>query len=429
MLDRSTPPPAQPLTPVKLPTYRVTQLSNGLPVYLLSHGAVEVVEVQMVFRAGTALQPSSGVARYTAAMVAEGTRRYNSLQLAQLLDGHGAWLNQDVDEETIAFKLATVSPRLAETLPLLAEVLLHPTFPEDEWDKMKRRSLARLAVNEQKTNFLARRHFGALLYGPQHPYGATTRREDLQRLSCEQLLSYHHEYLYPGNAYLTVVGRFAEAEVLAQLEKQFGALPIAPGVGETSAAATTQAAGQHGRHHFEKPGLQSTVRLGQLCVARSHPDYYRLDVVNTILGGYFGSRLMKNIREEKGYTYGIGSGLAALKHGGYFIVQADTGNEYVEAVITEVKQEVKRLIEAGVASDELQLVKNYLLGRAISQRETPFQLADLLRYALTHDLSFEQLDRRSELLQSIQPHEISHLAEKHLQPSSWLEVVVGAKPS
>ncbi len=425
MLNRTSPPPAQALSPVKLPTFQRRELSNGLPVYLLPFGSVEVAEVQMVFRAGSALQPASGVARYTARMMSEGTRQFSSLALAQQLDGHGAWLNQDVDEDSFAFKLATVSDKLTETLPLLSEVILAPTFPADEWDKMKQRSLETLAVNEEKTSFLARRHFNALLYGAGHPYGSSTLREDLERITREQLQAYHQEYLYLGNAYLAVVGRFDEAAVLGLLEDHFGKVSLASGVEETSAAVTAQAENNLGRHHIAKEGMQSTVRLGHLAVARSHPDFYRLSVVNTLLGGYFGSRLMKNIREEKGFTYGIGSGLAALKHDGFFIIQADTGNEYVEPLIKEVKIEMRRLAESGVDAAELDLVKNYLLGKAISQRETPFQLSDTLRYALSHGLSFEQLDRRFEVIQSMEVDEVAFLAKKYFKPDEMLEVVVG----
>lgn len=413
------------MQPIPLPSYQAVRLSNGLPVYLLPYGAADVVEVQVVYRAGTAMQPASGVARYTARNLTEGTAQYNSLQLAQQLDGHGAWLNQDLDEDSLALKLATVTPKLAETLPLLAEVVLRPTFPAEEWEKMQRRSLATMAVNEQKTNFLARRHFNALLYGAQHPYGASIHRADLERITRDQLHAYYQEYLFLGNAYLAVVGRYDEATLLPLLEQHFGQQSLASPVQETSSALTAQGTHQLGRHHLTKQGPQSTVRLGHLAVARSHPDYYRLSLVNTILGGFFGSRLMKNIREEKGYTYGIGSGLAALKHGGYFIIQADTGNEYVEPLINEVKHEIHQLIKDGISPDELDLVKNYLLGKAISQRETPFQMGDILRHALSHGLSFEQLDRRFTVIQSVQPDEVAYLAQKYLRPDEMLEVVVG----
>ena len=126
--------------------------------------------------------------------------------------------------------------KLADTLPLLAEVVLSPTFPESEWQKMQRRSLETMAVNEQKTNFLARRHFNALLYGANHPYGASTQKEDIERLTTDQLMAYHQEYLYLGNAYLAVVGRFDEKELMPLLEQHFGRYPLAPSVKETSAA-------------------------------------------------------------------------------------------------------------------------------------------------------------------------------------------------
>lgn len=424
-LDRATPPSAQPLAAIHLPPYHTRTLRNGLPVYLLPFGSSDVVEVQVVFHAGTALQPAPGVSSRTARMMMEGTARYSSLALAQQFDGHGAWLGYELEEEALALKIDTVTAKLPEVLPLLAEVVLHPTFPEDEWRQMQRRDLEKLAVNEQKTAFLARRHFNRLLYGADHPYGASAGRAEQEALTRDQLVAYHRTQLHVGNAYLIAAGRFDEAALLDQLERVFGQQPRQAASARSSQAAQRNSQPSQGRHHFERPGMQATVRMGHLAMPRAHPDFHRMTVVNTILGGYFGSRLMKNIREEKGYTYGIGSAWFAHKHSGAFVIQADTGVEYVEPLIEEVKGEIHRLAQEGVSAEELTLVKNYLIGRSLSQRETAFQLGDLLRYARMHDLGFDALDRKFEVLQAMQPEEIAPLVRRYLQPDALLEVVVG----
>jgi zinc protease len=426
MLDRRTPPAAQPLAPVRLPDYQSETLSNGLPVYLLPFGNTEVVEVQVVFRAGTALQPAPGVASRTARLMLEGTAQYDSLALAQLLDGHGAWLHHEVEEEALAFKLDTVTTQLAKVIPLLAEVVLAPSLPEEEWTQMQARDLGELAVNEQKTSYLARRRFGQLLYGADHPYGASVDRAALEAISLSQLRAYQQEQLQLGNAYLTVIGQFESAVVLTQLDQALGQASFAPASQQPSQAEQRNPLATVGRQRIERPGMQATVRMGHLGLPRSHPDFYRLTVVNTILGGYFGSRLMKNIREEKGYTYGIYSAWAALKHGGHLVIQADTGTEYVESLIEEVKREIRRLGEEGVQAAELDLVKNYLLGRNLSQRETAFQLGDLMRHAFMHELSFAEIDRRFDVIQAMQPDEVAPLVRTYFKPADLLEVVVGS---
>jgi predicted Zn-dependent peptidase len=247
----------------------------------------------------------------------------------------------------------------------------------------------------------------------------------LEALTHEALVSYHQQWLQPDNAYLIVVGQFDQEQVLAELTQYFGHLPLTEPPAQPSTAQAMLPLATSGRHHVARPGVQATVRLGHLAMPRTHPDFYRMTVVNTILGGYFGSRLMKNIREEKGYTYGIGSAWFSYKHSGAFVIQADTGNEYVEDLIKEVKHEISRLAETGVSPDELNLVKNYLVGRNLSQRETAFQLGDTLRYALFHGMSFAELDRRFAVIEAMQPEEIAPLVQQYLKPEDLLEVVVG----
>jgi len=426
MLDRKLAPPAQPLNPVHLPSYKVRHLDNGMEVCLLPFGVAEIVEVQVVFEGGYSRQPASGVARYTAANMTEGTAAYTSLQLAQELDGRGAWINYEVDEDVCAFKLATVSGRLSETLPLLFEALFRPTFPQEEFEQMKARTLQKLEVSEQKTSYQARRLFGNLLFGNDHPYGASAGREEVAALTREQLIAYHKAIFHPGNAYIAIVGKFDEQAVMQAFEANLASFSREPVTETLPSKATQSFSPQKGRHHMHIDGLQSTVRLGHLGVKRSHPDFYQMGVVNTLFGGYFGSRLMHNIREEKGYTYGIGSGWASFRHAGIWIIQCDTGNEYVEAVIEEVYKELELLRTKGVEQAELELVKNYLLGQGIRQRETPFQLGDTLRFSRATGISFEEIDRRFEVIQAMQPEEVGPLASKYFQPDQMLEVVAGA---
>lgn len=425
MLDRTLAPEGKPLHNTALPSYHSLTLSNGLPVYLLPHGTVDVVEAQLVFRAGKGFQPQPGVARYTARNLSEGTARRSSLEIAQLLDGYGAWLSNEVDESSIALKLATTTRNLPHTLPLLREILTEPSFPEDEFVKMKQRSAQRLATDARKTSWLAKRLFGRLMYGDAHPYGVTFGMEHLETLELEMLREYHRRYLHAGNAFLTVTGRYDEQPLLRLLEAEFGQLdrPAAPG-GESAAAQAP--ARQTGRHWAPHEGMQASLRLGHAGMPRQHPDYYAMTVVNTILGGYFGSRLMKNIREEKGYTYGIYSAWMSMHHDGYFMVQTDVGTAYIEPAIAEVRREMQHLIEAGVGTEELQLVKNYLIGRSVGQRETAFQMSDVLRYSLAYGLPFEELDRRFDVIREIQPAEVQRLAQEWLRPDGLLEVVAGS---
>jgi len=425
LLDRYTPPAAGPLKKVSLPPYEQTALDNGLPVYLLPYGTAEVVQLQMVYRAGTGYQPRAGLASYTARMMQEGTRRHSSLEIAQKLDEYGAWLGNDTTEQALAMTLTTLSSHLEKVLPLFQEVLESPAFPEREFDLMKARNLQKLQVQEMKTSFQARRYFGHYLFGKNHPYGMHLGREELMTLDLPQIIQYYQQYVHAGNAALLVVGNFEEAPLMQQLNQLFGQQPMPDTPAPVSQVLRAGLVSQNGRRYHQLPGMQATLRLGHLGFRREHPDYYPMQVVNTILGGYFGSRLMKNIREEKGYTYGIYSAWVSLKYHGFLVVQTDVGNEYIEATISEVKKEMQALRQQPVPPDELELVKNYLLGKSISQRETPFQMAEILRASVMNGISFEEMDRKFEIFQQISAEDILALSQKYLQPDSLLEVVVG----
>ncbi|MEM7370813.1 MAG: pitrilysin family protein [Bacteroidota bacterium] len=425
ILDRSSPPRGGILNKIPLPTYEIHTLSNGISVYLLPFGSVEVVEVQAIFRAGKVFQPEIGVASYAASNMREGTASYSSLQLAQLLDGYGAWLNHSVGEEDLAFKLATVSKHLSATLPLLKEVIMTPTFPKDEFAKMKARALQKMSVNEEKTSYLAGRNFKHQMYGTAHPYGMHLGRAELTDLSLDQLVAYHEQYLQPGNFCLTVVGNYDKEKILTLLEQTFGTLSSGQENLQNSPAGSIPIHTEFGTSYLLKAGMQASLRLGHPGIKRKHPDFDRMLVVNTLLGGFFGSRLMKNIREAKGYTYGIYSGWISMKQAGHFVVQSEVGNEYIHPTIQEIKLEMRKLMEEGATEEELQLVKNYLLGRSVSQRETLFQIGDILRFSIVNEISFDEIDRKFDIIQHMQPHEVGELASKYFKPDKMVEVIVG----
>jgi zinc protease len=427
-LNRHTPPQAGPLTALRLPPYESHRLSNGLAVYLLPYGKTEVVELQWIFRAGKNYQSLSGLGNYTLRNMQEGTAAYTGLELAQQLDQYGAWLSHYTGEEISTLSLATVTKQLTHTLPILKEVLLHPQFPEQEFDRMKTRSLQNLEVKSQKTTYQARRKFGHLLFGAEHPYGRHFGREEVAALQLRDLVDFHQAYLYPGNSMLAVTGKFDRDVLLERLEEEFGSLSMqsAP---ELKSMATKELQTDIQRLHLFREGPQSTIRVGHLGIPREHEDFDGMRVVTTLLGGFFGSRLMKKIRVEKGYTYGIYASWAGMKHQGYLVAQTDVANQYVEPTLAAIRDEMEKLRQEPPSQEELQLVKNYLIGQSINQRETPFQMGEILRYSLGSGTSFEELDRRFAVIQEITPEQIRELAHRWFQPQDMLEVVCGGEVS
>jgi len=322
--------------------------------------------------------------------------------------------------------LTSLERHLPHTLPLLQEVLLAPAFPEEEFLNMKTRNMQKLQVESKRKTFIARREFGHLLFGAEHPSGAHLGIKELKQLQLTDLHAFYQKHLQPGNWFLTVVGRFDEENVLAQLDELFGKLDLTPAAGMKSRAITAPILNGKGRHVFQESGMQSAVTVGHIGFNRSHPDYDGMNFINTLFGGFFGSRLMKNIREDKGYTYGIRSGWVSGLHTGYFIISSQVGNEYAENTIEEIQKEMRRLRVELCTEEEMNLVKNYMLGSSISQRETPFQLGSLIRFSVIHDMDFDRLNQKDANILNLTTHDVLRLASTHFKPDDLLEIICGS---
>ncbi|WNJ16344.1 pitrilysin family protein [Pontibacter sp. G13] len=425
MIDRSVRPTSQPFRVSNLPPFESRKLDNGIPVYLMQFGQSDVVDVQAIIGSGKSHQNKTGQASWMMKSLLEGTTSWSSLQIAQQLDGLGAWLNPSTSEDSMTLKLATTTTNFSKVLPIFKEVLLSPTFPRKEFQDMQKRAIDRQRVSEQKTSTQASRHFGKLLFGDGHPYGSYMGTDELKALSLEDLRTFHRNHVYPGNIKLAVVGKFDSKAIMKMLNTQFGGLSIQAYPKLEEVGHLDEFAANLGRHSFKLGNLQSSIQVGHLGMKRTHDDYYPMQVVNTVLGGYYGSRLMKSIREEKGYTYGIYSGWMGLKQGGALLVSTDVANEYVGDTLNLIKIELDRLRNDLMDESELGLVKNYLLGQSINKRETPFQLGDLLMFSLVHDISFGEMDRKYEVIQNMTPQLVLDMAQKHLKPDQLLEVIVG----
>lgn len=430
MLDRKLPPPAAALEKIHFPRVRTTSLSNGVQVYLLQFGTQSIVELSALFPAGKSFEPAPSVSGFTAKMIQEGTRHHNSLEYARAMDRFGAFVHVESGYESASVGLTSLAKHLHATIPLWAEMLLEPAFPADELEKLRERTLQHLDVEQQKTGYIARKEFNRLLFGEHHPYGAHSDKPDIQAIELAQLQAFHASHFHAANASVIATGRFDEDQLVALLEATIGQQHLSDPSSKVALTGSKTiwdaAVPATGLHYFEKAdSMQATLRVGHRAFARSHPDYYPMQVVNTVLGGYFGSRLMKNIREEKGYTYGISSAWLAMKYDGFFVVQTDVGNAYIEATLAETNKEIRLLIDKGVTDTELDLVRNYMLGRSATHRETPMQLLGLIQNALVNDFPLEEMDRKHDVVMALRREDIQRLAAQYLHPDQILEVVCG----
>ena len=427
--DRTAAPAVLPINKVQFPKIEQLQLSNGTPVYLIQYGGQDIIDLRLVInKGGKSFETHSGLAGMTSKMLTEGTKNHTGYQLAQQLDEYGAFLHPDSGYEAASFHLTCLEKHLPNVLPLVEEVMVSPTFPEDEFVKLKERTIHQLEVEEQNTAFVARREFSKLMYGPDHPYGDVAGAETIKALKREWMVEFHERCYGPEHWSIVISGKFDQERLLENLETIFGKYDRTPKSGEPLVSKSENAPilSNSGLHYFEKAdSKQSTVRLGHLGFKREHPDFHKMQVVNTILGGYFGSRLMKNIREDKGFTYNIGSAWISFRYAGIFLIQTDVGNEYIKVTLEEIKKELNKLIEEGVTENELELVKNYILGRSISARETPSQINEIVSNYLIRNQGFDTLDEKFEIIQSITTADIKALTQKYFKPEDLLIVISG----
>lgn len=401
-------------------------LDSGLPVFLLGKGTVDLLRIEFVFQAGQVFEEQHLTASTTSAMLTEGTLRLDAVTLNDLIDSTGAALTHAADKETAGLVTVTLGRKLDEVMALTKEVLFAPSFPENEFRMLTDKRLQAFQTSRQKTSVIARESFYEALCGAMNPYGRITREEDYQALTTGNLHDFHNKHYAAGNMYVTVAGRYPE-QALPVLEKHFGAnvqdvwkkQPL-PSVKFITARPQ--------QFLIEVPGsVQSTVRVGWKGITRDHPDYHALQVATMILGGYFGSRLMRRIREEKGYTYGIQAVSGAFSGIGYITIMTDVANAYREETLDEIRKEIRKLQQEEVSADEMTLVRNHIMGEIARAFDGPFAVADTLRGVVDYNTGHDWFTRYADTVNTIQPDRIREIFNTYFCAGEAFEIIAGSR--
>lgn len=401
------------------------RLDNNLQVYLLHAGNQELVKIDFLFDAGNWYQSQALISSFTSSMLKEGSRNYTSAEIAGQIDFYGAHLQTHHDKDMAIVSLYTLNKYLDRVLPIIGDVILHPTFPEDELRVLKQSRKQKFVVNSEKVRYLAKKNFSTLIFGREHPYGRPTNLEAFDALQREQLIEFHRRNFSLSNCKIIVSGKIPN-DLPGLLQNVFGNQPIDPVV--KSVTEIREPAPLNGRVNFirKENAVQSSFRVGKVMFNKKHPDYFGFKVLNTLLGGYFGSRLMSNIREDKGYTYGIGSALVSLHNSGFFFITSETGSDVTQDALKEVYLEIERLQQDVVPGNELLLVKNYMFGNLMRAMDGAFARADVFRGLVEYDLNDDFYKNYVDVIRSISPDEIRQLAQTWLQKDSLIELTVGS---
>jgi zinc protease len=410
---------------LELPPYQKHVLRNGVEVYTIDLGKLDTLMVNWVFDAGNWFEEKNGVATATSALLKNGTSRRKAFDINEHFEYYGAYLSRATHHETADLTLHCLGKHVRELLPVVAELLTDSIYPREELDIYKKNSQQRLQISLKKSDFVAGRLIDATLYGRSHPYGKYSSPEDYQALEQEDLVAFYKKYYQQGRCRIFVAGKLPTG-IVAQLDEHFGALPLQPAVaGEPSPPHPIHPAKERKYDILNDPnGVQGSIRIARNFPNRHHPDFQKAQVLNNVFGGFFGSRLMTNIREDKGYTYGIYSYLVNNRQESAWMISTEAGKEVCAATIAEVYKEMYLLREEPVEEEELQIVRNFAIGTVLGDLDGPFHVASRWKSILLNGLDGNYFRESIRIVKTITPAELQELAVRYLDPAAFYEMVV-----
>jgi predicted Zn-dependent peptidase len=408
---------------VQLKPYEKFALDNGIQVYTIDAGAQDVLQIEWVFYAGNVFEKNNGIAHSTNNLLKNGTSGKTAFQINEHFDYYGAHCTRACYNETATVSLHTLSKHLKELLPVIREILTDSIFPESELEIFKQNSKQKLSVNLKKCDFVAGRLIDTYLFGKDHPYGKFLAAEDYDAITIEMIKKFYYDYYINGHCIIFVSGKIP-ADIQQQLNSQFGSLPLQiqkPVIEQHKIVSSEQ---KKFRIQNEENGVQGAIRIARLFPNRHHPDFKAATVLNALFGGFFGSRLMSNIREDKGYTYGISSYLQNYIEQSAWMISTEAGKDVCEATIEEVYKEMKILKEELVDEEELLLVKNYLIGGILGDLDGPFQIIARWKNIILNNLDEKYFYDSINVIKTVTAEELKELANKYFKEEEFYELVV-----
>jgi predicted Zn-dependent peptidase len=407
---------------IHLKPYTLFLLSNGAPVYYINDGAEEVLMIEFVFKAGNSYENKNGVAASTNYLIKNGTSTKTAFEITDFFEYYGAFLSHSCYNETASITVHCLSKHLKELLPLIREIITDAVFPQNELDIFQQNSIQRLSVNLLKCDFVANRLIDEYLYGAKNPYGRVSNKEDIEALTREDLTVFYKQFYTSASCNIFCAGKLP-ADFESILDQYFGDLNLNQNL-PTIMHKREPALQKKYRVDLDEKGVQGAIRIAQPFPNRHHPDFKKVMVLNTLFGGYFGSRLMSNIREEKGYTYGISSYIQNHIKDSAWVISTEAGKEVCEATIEEIYKEMELLRNEPVDEEELLLVKNYLMGLNLGYVDGPFHAISRWKNLILNDLDEHFFYDSINTIKTITSGELLQLSNKYLLPEQFYELLV-----
>ncbi len=399
-------------------------LKNGIAVHLIKGGTQEVTKIDFVFPAGVVQSSKALVASFTNVLMQEGTKSYSAFDVAEKMDYYGAYLGQSTNYHHAQITLYALTKYLPQVLPVLEEILKCPSFNQHEFDVHLAKKKQDHQVESEKVKTLAFRKTQEVLFGTGHIYGRVAKRNHYDEIQLADIKEFHKKQ-YASNLCTILIAGQPGDEIESLLNTHFGGNDWSNSTVENQDLPQINSH-KDSFHLVEKENaMQSAIRISRTCVTKEHEDYHGLLVLNTLLGGYFGSRLMNNLREEKGLTYGISSYLVSYLKKGVLGIATEVVAEKRDLAVKEVFVEMKKLREELVGEEEMSRVKNYMLGDLMRNLDGPFSISDAYRGLLGFDLDIDYYKKFEQAIKDITPKDILGLANKYLLEKDFYVVIAG----
>jgi predicted Zn-dependent peptidase len=422
-IDRTKHPKYNNIEHINFPDVKKISLDNGIPVYIINGCTQNIFKLDLMIGAGAAYGNDRLTAPLTNLMLNEGTKKHSAQEIAEIFDYYGAYFQPSTEKDMAFGSIISLNKHINKTLPLFAEIINESIFPEKELKILLDRQKHNFLIDLEKTSFVAREIFNQKLFGNNHPYGKRMSIDLYDRVLRDDIVSFYKKYYTPSNFGFILSGKITDKHINL-LNELFGQLTISKKPVVEKVAINPQFS--ETPYVSEKnSALQSSIRAGIITVTKTHPDYYNLRILTTILGGYFGSRLMKNIREDKGYTYGINALQVSFIQAGFIGIMTDVKSETTKNTIDEIYKEIERLKVEKIGDDELNLVRNYMMGEFMEMFDGPFAVSDTFKAVLQYDMGFEYFKNFKQKILTITPGELIETANKYLDTNKIITVVSG----
>lgn len=409
------------LTPeLRVPHTTLHTCANGTRLYTMHNSKQGVLRVSFIFRAGTSWQSVPFSASATINTLSEGTERFSALEIAERLDFVGSYFDANIDRDWAVLTYCSLSKFASETFEIAEQVVLHPTFPEREIEVYCTKRKEQLIVQRSKPDHLSRELFGKSIFGAEHPYGITSPAEAYDSLCRGDVEEFYRTHYTAEGCFAVLCGDITD-EHIARTKAILEQLPHGATFERTIPAPAPQ---QFATLNVEG-AVQSCLKIGTPLFPRTHPDFIPMQMVATAMGGYFGSRLMQNLREQHGYTYGAYSAMINLDQSGYFVMSADVASDYTEAAIGEMMAEVERFCSKPMEDRELQMVKNIIFGDVMRIFDGPFGVADVTIENIQNGTDNGYTERLLNQVATAQAAHLQEVASKYLIPSKLTTTIVG----